>query len=169
MKTILAPIDFSKVSDAVVNEATFLARSTEGRVILLAVVQPPVVVTEYAVMIDNIAEITAAGEKNAVRQLEKIEEKVKADFVEVESVQVVGAPVANIIEQAEKCDADYIVMGSHGHTAFYDLLVGSTTHGVLMRAKCPVVIVPSAQDKIPVKRKSERRSTRVNAELRTAE
>jgi nucleotide-binding universal stress UspA family protein len=33
-------------------------------------------------------------------------------------------------------------MGSHGHTAFYDLLVGSTTHGVLMRANCPVVIVP---------------------------
>jgi len=34
------------------------------------------------------------------------------------------------------------VMGSHGHTALYDLLLGSTTHGVLFRAPCPVVIVP---------------------------
>jgi nucleotide-binding universal stress UspA family protein len=34
-------------------------------------------------------------------------------------------------------------MGSHGHTALYDLLVGSTTHQVLRKAKCPVVIVPS--------------------------
>lgn len=158
MKTILAPIDFSKVSNAVVNEACDLARALEGRVVLLAVIQPPVVVTEYAVMIDNIAELTAAGEKNAARQLEALEEKVKSEFVNVESVQVVGAPVANILDQAEKLEANYIVMGSHGHTAFYDLLVGSTTHGVLMRAKCPVVIVPAAREKSSVKRKSKRSS-----------
>jgi nucleotide-binding universal stress UspA family protein len=38
------------------------------------------------------------------------------------------------------------VMGSHGHTALYDLLVGSTTHGVLMRAICPVVIIPAIKE-----------------------
>jgi nucleotide-binding universal stress UspA family protein len=36
-------------------------------------------------------------------------------------------------------------MGSHGHNAFYDLLVGTTTHGVLRKATCPVVIVPPPQ------------------------
>lgn len=161
MKTILAPIDFSRVSDSVVSEATALARALEGHVVLLAVVQPPVVINEYAVMVDHMSEITAAGERNAARQLEKLEEKVKGEFVDVESVQVVGAPVPNILEQADKCHADYIVMGSHGHTAFYDLLVGSTTHGVLMRAKCPVVIVPSAQEKTPGKRKHESRKAAV--------
>jgi universal stress protein A len=34
------------------------------------------------------------------------------------------------------------VLGSHGHTAFYDLLVGSTAAGVLKHAPCPVVVVP---------------------------
>jgi nucleotide-binding universal stress UspA family protein len=81
---------------------------------------------------------------------------LKGDFVSVECIQVVGAPVPNILDQAEKYVADYIVMGSHGHTAFYDLLVGSTTHGVLMRAKCPVVIVPSAQGKTLESKRSER-------------
>ena len=161
MKTILAPIDFSKVSDSVVEQATSLARALDGRVVLLAVVQPPVVVAEYAVVIDNIGEITAAGERNAARQLETIEEKVRAKFVQVESVQVTGVPVPSIIDQAQKCDADYIVMGSHGHTAFYDLLVGSTTHGVLMRARCPVVIVPSAQEKTAGKRHQEARKAQV--------
>jgi nucleotide-binding universal stress UspA family protein len=161
MKTILAPIDFSRVSDSVVNEATALARALEGHVVLLAVIQPPVVINEYAVMIDHMSEITAAGERNAARQLEKLEERIKGEFVDVESVQVVGAPVPNILEQADRCHADYIVMGSHGHTAFYDLLVGSTTHGVLMRAKCPVVIVPSAQDKTSAKRKHESRQATV--------
>jgi len=35
------------------------------------------------------------------------------------------------------------VMGSHGHGAVYNLLVGSVTAGVLKSAKCPVLVVPS--------------------------
>ncbi len=157
MKTILAPIDFSSASDAVVKEASVLARAVNGRVVLLTVVQPPVVMAEYAALMGSIAEITTAGEKSATRLLGKIEAKLKAESVPAESVQVVGPPVMHIVEQAAACDADYIVMGSHGHTAFYDLLVGSTTHGVLMRAKCPVVIVPAEKDTQPAKRKSAAR------------
>jgi nucleotide-binding universal stress UspA family protein len=155
MKTILAPIDFSGITDAVVDEAVTLAKAVDGRVVLLAVVQPPVVMSEYAAMMD-IAELTAAGEKNAARQLEKVEQKIKPRAVNTETVQVVGSPVTHIVEQAAKFNADYIVMGSHGHTAFYDLLVGSTTHGVLKRARCPVVIVPAAREGAAENRRSTR-------------
>jgi nucleotide-binding universal stress UspA family protein len=141
--TILAPIDFSAVSNAVVAQAAALARTQDGRVVLLSVIQPPPMVTEYAPALENIAEITAAGERNAARQLEKIEAKLAAAFVAAESLQLVGSAVEHIAAQADKLSAEYIVMGSHGHTALYDLLVGSTTHGVLQRAKCPVVIVPA--------------------------
>jgi nucleotide-binding universal stress UspA family protein len=157
MKTILAPIDFSRITDAVVDEAVTLAKAVDGRVVLLAVTQPPVVMSEYAAMMD-IAELTAAGEKNAARQLEKIEEKIKPLAVNTESVQLVGSPVTHIVDQAAKFEADYIVMGSHGHTAFYDLLVGSTTHGVLKRARCPVVIVPAAKEGNREVRRSSRRA-----------
>ena len=147
MKTVLAPIDFSGVCEAVVAEAAALARSFNGRVVLLTVIQPPVITSEYAPMMENLSEITAAGEKAAAKNLEKIEQRLQAESIPTETIQVNGAPVAHIIEQAQKCAADYIVMGSHGHTAVYDLLVGSTTHGVLMRAKCPIVIVPPQKTK----------------------
>jgi nucleotide-binding universal stress UspA family protein len=155
MKTILAPVDFSKVSESVVREAAVLARSVDGRVVLLNVVQPPVVINEYAGMVD-IAQLTAAGEKNAARELEQLEDNLRNAFVKAESVQVTGTPVAHIIDQAEKLDADYIVMGSHGHTALYDLLVGSTTHGVLMRSKCPVMIVPAVKEPAKSRKKDKR-------------
>ena len=158
MKTILAPVDFSAISDAVIDEAGTLARAVDGRVVLLAVIQPPVVMSEYAAMMD-IAEITAAGEKHAARQLEKIGQKLKGSSVAVETVQAVGSPIAHILDQAANFQADYIVMGSHGHTAFYDLLVGSTTHGVLMRARCPVVIVPAAKEKAPAARRKLQRAS----------
>ena len=147
MKTILAPIDFSGASDAVVREAAALARSFNGCVVLLSVIQPPMITSEYTAIMDNLPEITAAGEKNAARLLAKLEEKLKAELISVKTIQVVGAPIQHIVEQAKKLEADYIVMGSHGHTALYDLLVGSTTHGVLMRATRPVVVVPAIKEK----------------------
>lgn len=155
MKTILAPIDFSPATDLVVKEAATLARALDGRVILLTVVQPLPMLGEYAGMID-ISQITAAGEKNAARQLATQEATLKDQFVKADSVQVTGSPVRAILEAAADQDADYIVMGSHGHTAFYDLLVGSTTHGVLMRSKCPVVIVPAAKKLAPARGKKTR-------------
>jgi nucleotide-binding universal stress UspA family protein len=98
-------------------------------------------------MIENIAEITAAGEKAAARHLLTIQERLQALGLTSETVQRTGAPVSHILHEAEARKADYIVMGSHGHTAIYDLLVGSTTHGVLLRAPCPVVIVPPKDKK----------------------
>ncbi len=143
MKTILAPVDFSRATDVVVQEAAALARVLPARVVLLTIIQPPLVVSEYGPLMGDIIEITAAGEKHAAKQLARLEEKLNGQFVKTETIQFTGMPIGLIVEQAKKLDADYIVMGSHGHTALYDLLVGSTTHGVLMRAPCPVVIVPA--------------------------
>jgi nucleotide-binding universal stress UspA family protein len=105
------------------------------------VIQPPVITSEYAALMETSGEILAAGEKNAARRLAVIEDQLRKEGITVEAVQAIGAPIQHIVRQA--ATADYVVMGSHGHTALYDLLVGSTTHGVLMRAKCPVVIVPA--------------------------
>lgn len=147
MKTILAPVDFSPATDGVVAEAARLARALGARVVLFSAIQPPALPYDYAPILENIAEITAAGEKAAARQLARLEEVLRGQAIPVESVQSVGPPIRLIADQAEAARADYIVMGSHGHTAFYELLVGSTTHGVLMRAKCPVVIVPAQKEK----------------------
>jgi hypothetical protein len=34
------------------------------------------------------------------------------------------------------------VMGSHGHTALFELVLGSTTQAVLKGARQPVVVIP---------------------------
>ena len=151
MKTILAPVDFSDATPAVVAEAAALARAMAGRVALLSIIQPPAPIAEYAAILENIAEITAAGEKVAARKLAALQAELERTGLAVETLQFVGAPIPHIVEQAAKLKADYIVMGSHGHTALYDLLVGSTTHGVLLRATCPVIILPAAKAKAKTK------------------
>ena len=143
MKTILTPIDFSGITDSVVSEAGVLSKALGGRVVLLNVLQPPVITSEYGPFMENIGEIVLVAEKSAAKQLARLQEQFARDGIKADVQQLTGAPVLKILEQAGKEAADYIVMGSHGHTAFYDLLVGSTTHGVLLKSRCPVIIVPA--------------------------
>lgn len=147
VKTILAPVDFSAATEGVVAQAAELAQALNGRVLLLSVIQPPVIGSEYAPLLENMAEIRAAGENAAAKNLARLQETLREQGIGAEAIQLNGAPIQQIVEQAEKQRADFIVMGSHGHTALYDLLVGSTTHGVLMRATCPVVILPAKAEK----------------------
>jgi nucleotide-binding universal stress UspA family protein len=144
MKTILAPIDFSPASAAVIAQATSLAQAVQGRLVLLSVVQPPIITSDYGPLVENIAEIIAAAERSAAERLEKIRAQVASSVAGIETELAGGAPVQAIVEAATRFQADFIVMGSHGHTALYDLVIGSTTHGVLKRAKCPVLIIPAA-------------------------
>ncbi|MCX6952262.1 MAG: universal stress protein [Verrucomicrobia bacterium] len=144
MKTILTPVDFSGATPAVVAQAAGLAKALSAQVLLFNVVQPPVVIAEYGALLENIAEITEVGEKAATKKLAKLKQQLDEEGIPAQVACTVGTPVTVIIKQATDVKADYIVMGSHGHTAFFDLLVGSTTHGVLRRAACPVIVVPQA-------------------------
>lgn len=143
MKTLLVPVDFSRVSRFVIAEAIKLARTTKSRIVLLHIVQPPTVVTDYGPLLENVVQFTAEAEKEAARHLSRLKAKLKDSRIPVDTVLKTGAPLLHIIEEAKRIAPAYIVLGTHGHTAFYDLVVGSTTRGVLKRATCPVLVVPT--------------------------
>lgn len=143
MKTILAPVDFSPATASVVAQATTLARLLQARLVLLSVVQAPVIVSEFTPMMGNTTEFVDAAKNSAAARLEQLRQEVPPEISPVQIETVEGLAAQAIADAAQRLAADYVVMGSHGHTAFYDLVIGSTTHGVIQRAKCPVVIVPA--------------------------
>ena len=145
MKTILTPIDFSGASKPVVAEAVKLARAVRARLVLLHVVQPPVV-TDNDVGPQMRAEYAATASEAAAKLLAALEKPLRARGIAVQTKHMLGNPGQCIVDQAAMLDADYIVLGSHGHGAFYELIVGSTTSRVLKQARCPIVVVP--QNKI---------------------
>lgn len=86
-------------------------------------------------------------DKTAEQKLENCRQDI-APHVRIVSTELLSGnlPSEVIAAEATRRGADYIVMGSHGHTGLYDLLIGSTTGGVLKRASCPVVIVPAPNE-----------------------
>jgi nucleotide-binding universal stress UspA family protein len=154
MKTILVPIDFSPVSRRVVAEATELAKTISGRIVLMHSVPPqPIIATDLAPLAGSALQLTDDLEKAADRHLQRMQRDLKERGITVDTICMSGYPVTHILAQAKKLDASYIVIGSHGHTALYDLVIGSIASGVLKRASCPVVVVPAAKKATPRRRK----------------
>ncbi|MCP3951568.1 MAG: universal stress protein [Desulfobacterales bacterium] len=52
-----------------------------------------------------------------------------------------GNPVEQILKQVNAADFDLIVLGTHGHGAFADAMMGSTSRRVLRRCLKPVLLV----------------------------
>jgi len=148
MKTVLAPLDFSPLSASVVKAAVALTRAIEGRLVLLHVVQPPVITSEYGAVMVNIQEIISVSEASAQKQLEQRTKRLAKAGLAISSSLLTGAPVKCILAEAQSVKAAYIVIGSHGHNALYDLLVGSTAAGVIKRSPCPVLVVPPVKAKL---------------------
>jgi nucleotide-binding universal stress UspA family protein len=139
MKTIFVPIDFSDITNPVLEAASALARVFRAKIVLAHVNQPAVTLEEYDLSVDRLATVV---ETSALEQLEYWQKELQNDGFTVEISPLCGPTALCIRQEAERLDADYIVIGSHGHGALYDLVVGSTASDLLKKAPCPVVIVP---------------------------
>lgn len=147
VKTILAAIDFSPVSDLVVAQAAALARAVGGKVVLVTVMVEPVFVKGYAPPPPKFEKITVTHERAVRKRLAALQQQLQSDFVVAETVVRRGNAALHILQEAEEHDTVFIVIGSHGHTAFFELVVGSTTQTVLNRARQPVVVIPAKMRK----------------------
>jgi nucleotide-binding universal stress UspA family protein len=145
MKKILVPVDLSSVTTQVARTACDLAKKSHAEVVLLHAVQPPPVIASdhYGIAAEQFSSLISSAEAIADRKLRQLARRCAKRVPKVKALRAGGPAVAVITRKARGLKPAYIVMGSHGHGAVYDLLMGSTTHGVLRQARCPVLVVPS--------------------------
>lgn len=142
MKKFLVPVDFSAVSEDVFDSAIALLRALGGQATLLYVIPaaaaaPDLPVPAPALRKARSAALALARKKLAakLRAFHRLGLACKVRLVS-------GSPAATILQEARRIRADCIIMGSHGHGKMHDMLVGSTTRGVLRKAACSVLILP---------------------------
>ncbi len=145
MKTILVPIDFSDVTTQVVETARKFAAAFQSRLFLLHVAEPEPDFVGFEAGPPAVRTVVARDFKVERQRLEEIKTQLAAGGCEVSALHIQGPIAEKILHEAGEQQAECIVIGSHGHGAFYDLLVGSVTHAVIKAAPCPVVVVPAAQ------------------------
>ena len=142
-ETILVAVDFSEVSKQVYEVAANLAQQLRAKVVVLNVSEPQL---DYVGLLPAASDgYRYAGiEQQVAEQLDEARTFLEARGLMVETDHHWGPVVASILDGAQRRKAGLIVLGSHGHGAFYHLLVGSVADGVLREAQTPVLVVPSA-------------------------
>jgi nucleotide-binding universal stress UspA family protein len=144
VKTILVPLDFSPVTGRVCDEACQLAKRIKARLVLFHVIEPvPSMINDYAMPMQDMDYLLDQAQAIATRKIRDLAKRCARRGVRVLTVQRTGKPVPTILAKVAELRADYIVIGSQGHTAAYDLLIGSVLQGVLRKAPCPVFVVPA--------------------------
>ena len=142
MKTVIAPVDFSVVTNRIVTEAIKLARLLKGRVVLLHVVPEPLPIRNVLPAVEDVQLRMKSASKEADEKLSELKHSFHRKFAAIDVVRVSGPAVGSIVGEAQKLGAEYIVIGSHGHSAAYDVLMGSVASGVVKKSPCPVLVVP---------------------------
>jgi nucleotide-binding universal stress UspA family protein len=74
-------------------------------------------------------------------KLEELRQTVVSAGVEASSEVSPAMPSEAILAAAEQIDADLIVMGTHGHTGFKHVLLGSVAERTIRLAPCSVLTV----------------------------
>ncbi|MDA3884759.1 MAG: universal stress protein [Candidatus Delongbacteria bacterium] len=143
MKNILAPIDFSDVSEKVIFQAAELAKEFSCKLWLLHVAAPEPDFVGYSVGPQEERDWRALTLQNEHRYIQE-----KALFLEKEGIKVTpllveGETISIILGKIDKFDIDMVVMGTHGHGKLYSLIVGSVSQGVLQKTTVPVLLVPA--------------------------
>jgi nucleotide-binding universal stress UspA family protein len=145
MRRILVPVDFSDVTDAVIDAAVRLAQAFKSSLCIVHVVPEEPDFVGYEPGPQSVRDAEADALQTKHQRLEAIKDSLAGRGLDVEALLVQGPTLEKLLEKASQLDANLVIMGSHGHTALYELLVGSITEGVLRRAPCPVLIVPSRE------------------------
>jgi universal stress protein A len=137
-KTYLVPVDFSKGSEAALDQAIKLAKKNRGKLLLVHVISTAFMFPLEA----GFAEIFDTLEKNARASMQKLVRQKRLKPRQCRSVLVTGINSGDTIAaMAKKSRASMIVMGSHGRTGFKRFMLGSVAERTLRHAQCPVLIV----------------------------
>jgi nucleotide-binding universal stress UspA family protein len=145
---LLAAIDFSELSESVLQETAKLAKALSAETVLLHV-QPPASPafdlypeTEVITLPAGGAALPDGGDGNGQEKLETMAERLRRDGIRATGSTVEGDEVDGIVGEGRRIKADMIIVGSPGHGSLFHLLVGSVSEGVVKKAPCPVLIVP---------------------------
>ena len=146
MKKILIPIDFSTSSKHASKLASKIARGSNSEVHILHMIELP----------KGVLDITSKGVfsipenmlyiKKTKEAMQKFEDTYFSKNDDVIQSILFESPSEGILKYNKKINADLIVMGSKGHSAIEELLIGSNTEKTIRTSKTPVLVVKKDEE-----------------------
>ncbi len=161
MKPLLVAVDFSKSTDAVLRQASALAKALNAKLLVLHVasdetqsmIYESTQFSGYAPEFINMPgdvhlarNLSAEEFKREHGQLLAMSASLRKAGIDAQAMLLKGDAAKLILEKARDLQAEMIVIGSHGHGLLHKALLGSVSEAVIRHARRNVLVVPSAGD-----------------------
>lgn len=147
LERVVVPVDGSTIATDAVDAIRHWPFLTAADITVLSVAPPPLGV--WVGLVPGPGDQLTGTFENARAELiaEYLEyandgaEALRRTGLKARAEARSGAPADRIVAFGDECDADLIVMGSHGRTGLTRLVLGSVARNVLHHASCSVLIV----------------------------
>jgi nucleotide-binding universal stress UspA family protein len=139
---VLIAVDISESTAEVIQKGIDFASKMNASVVIASII--PIYVdylqSQMALVPTQWDDIYTAQKEYAVKELQKI--KADYNYMDITLYVEVGNAKYDIIDKAEKDEATYIVVGTHGRTGLSHIVIGSTAEYIVRHSLVPVLVVP---------------------------
>ena len=142
---ILCVTDLNATSNEAVKKAVQLAHQYNSKIIMLNVHEEFMTKEEMGMLRVSIDTMKLEFEKTALKAKEEMSEVIKkmhAEDIQVEYIIKEGKSNQVICQEAERIQADLIIMGVCGKNLVSNLIFRSTASYVIEHINIPVLVVP---------------------------
>jgi nucleotide-binding universal stress UspA family protein len=135
-KTILVPVENRETDQTILQHIRPLARLTNAKLMLVHVADGWVARNYEQLKLQESEEMKGDRE-----YLTNLENQLRAEGFEVQSILAMGEPATEIIKIAQAEQVELIAMTTHGHRLVGDILYGSTADKVRHSVDVPVLLL----------------------------
>ena len=134
---ILVPLDGSDHSLHALEKAIKIAKKFDSKIVLINVYSVSSFKVTPSQVFNYVVEIRKAGEL----MLAEAKKKLTREEIPVETILKEGHIVEEILKSVTDQNIDLIVIGARGLGIMKEILLGSVSHGVILHAPCPIMVV----------------------------
>ena len=145
MKTILVAVDFSPITETLL-EAAVKAANPDSKIYIIHVAAPDPDFVGYGVGPDYIRQDRAAELVEEHKLMNEYKQRVLEEGLDAEALLVSGPTVETLLEEIKKLEAELLVIGRKGHSAVYEVIFGSVCKILLEKINIPALVIPVKEE-----------------------
>jgi len=154
-KNILACVDFTDISDAVVNSAALLSKVFDAKINLLTVIERPVPILHEGFEefiepeeIEILFELEKKLREDAEEKLNRYSQDLYSKNIKVKTIIEISENITDsILDNIEKEKADLVIIGSHKKGLIDKLLLGSISEKIVNKSPVSTLVLKGQEIK----------------------
>lgn len=138
---ILIPTDFSENSKKAISYGIEFSKIFNSELYLIFVIEPTFYPSDLGLSQVPLYPINTEINQKAEEKLMKLAEEFNTTNIKFNYIVKTGKPFIEIIQTAEELKVDLIIISTHGHSGFEQIIFGSTAEKVVRKSSVPVLTI----------------------------